>query len=183
MLEAIKAASRPVNLIYRAALDNKAPTAVRASISNFVSELKARFSVLVTCVNLSWQNLSVLACVGPEPVLARQPVCFAEWLKKRRFYRRRGAQRSRCGCSSSSTGADKLFAFKFLTRGSRACLGNLYFQQKETKSSERSQAGALSFDWKGATATPPRFWCTRTVGGPATATGGPHPAPRIKWPG
>jgi hypothetical protein len=143
VLEAIKAASRPVNLIYRAALDNKAPTAVRASISNFVSELKARFSVLVTCVDLSWQNLSVLACVGPEPVLARQPVCFAEWLKKRRFYRRRGAQRSRCGCSSSSTGADKLFAFKFLTRGSRACLGNLYFQQKETKSSERSQAGAF----------------------------------------
>jgi hypothetical protein len=133
VLEAIKAASRPVNLIYRAALDNKAPTAVRASISNFVSELKARFSVLVTCVNLSWQNLSVLACVGPEPVLARQPVCFAEWLKKRRFYRRRGAQRSRCGCSSSSTGADKSFLLSSSSRvGPEPVLAN-YISNKRNE--------------------------------------------------
>jgi len=61
VLEAIKAASRPVNLIYRAALDNKAPTAVRASISNFVSELKARssFWLLAFILSLSWQSQCV----------------------------------------------------------------------------------------------------------------------------
>ena len=134
VLEAIKAASRPVNLIYRAALDNKAPTAVRASISNFVSELKARLFVLVTCVDLSWQNLSVLVCVGPEPVLARQPVCFAEWLKKRRFYRRRGAQRSRCGCSSSSTGADKSFLLSSSSRvGPEPVLANYISNKKKRR--------------------------------------------------
>ena len=126
MLEAIKAASRPVNLIYRAALDNKAPTAVRASISNFVSELKARspfWLLALTCLGkicLSWFALvlSLSWHVSQSVLLIR--------LKNRRFYRRRGAQRSRCGCSSSSTGADKSFllsnSFKLISPGTFSSL-------------------------------------------------------------
>ena len=134
VLEAIKAASRPVNLIYRAALDNKAPTAVRASISNFVSELKARspfWLLALTCLGkicLSWFALvlSLSWHVSQSVLLIR--------LKNRRFYRRRGAQRSRCGCSSSSTGADKSFLLSSSSRvGPEPVLANNISNKKKRR--------------------------------------------------
>ena len=45
--------------------------------SALVSELKARslFCLLALVLSLTWQNQSVLVCVGLEPVLASQSVC------------------------------------------------------------------------------------------------------------
>jgi hypothetical protein len=54
VLAALKNAARPVNLIYRAALDNKAPVAVRKSISAFVAEIKARGGAIKVWVSLKF---------------------------------------------------------------------------------------------------------------------------------
>ena len=54
VLAAITKANRPVNLIYRAALDSKAPTTVRDSIAKFVATMKARGASIKVWVQLKF---------------------------------------------------------------------------------------------------------------------------------
>eukprot|EP00935_MAST-01C_sp_MAST-1C-sp1_P001895 g1895.t1 len=54
VLAALQQANRPVNLIYRAALDNKAPTTVRGSIERFVAACKASGRVIQVWVQLKF---------------------------------------------------------------------------------------------------------------------------------
>ena len=54
VLSALKNADRPVNLIYRAALDNKAPTTVRQSIEGFVTEILNRGGKIKVWVQLKF---------------------------------------------------------------------------------------------------------------------------------